>query len=1361
MKTSGTKTCMAAALLLAISCGLSAQDSPNLRVMPGNISVYAEWNAVRGECYYISIYDNNDFMIYNDSLTGGSTLVGGLNINASYKLRLVPRNAATSLGDSALFTTGNNLVNPPPQLVADLVTPDSVHLIWTPGNTDQRWTLEYRPTTLPLWVAALSGTTNMEATLRGLTSGTDYIVRLSTVSNGYCINTEINVHVPCRGLALPFVENLDTFQAGGSSSVRGMLPTCWYRTSSDISSNVNMGLSNAASHSGLVSFQFYSRQNIVSCAMLPYLDIVADSLILSFWVKGEDPFEVGVMTNPDDEASFTPIATVQGDANFWRYVYVHLNYAGYGHYVAFRSKRQQYCSVYIDDIRLEYLPSCIWPTNLVCRDVAPTSLTLSWHESGSAQAWILEYDTVPLDSSYAHPVALPFHDTVGTISGLQPGTTYYVRVYSDCGSELSRYVSGSFKTACAGIRPTYTENFDTWGSYISPCWYGGTSYGVGTAYPAVSRSLQRSGTRSINLYSASLDSAFLALPYSMVPVDSLTLSFWLYWDSYTISGGVLVGVMDNPYDMGTFVCIDTIMPTSGRTWEYFDVALSNYAGRGRYVAIMSPKGYTCLPYIDDLMLYYTPNCTSPTNLRTSNITDNSCTISWHARCEASRWIVEYAPINFMPSRGIGTLAYCTDTVCTLTGLVPNSFYHAYVRADCNGDTSFSRHITFSTLCGATWPPIAQDFDYWIAGSNINLPIGNCYYRGTSYRSTTTIYPYVCQDNAHSAENSLLLFSDAGCYSYLALPAVAASIDSLMLSFYILKPNISYPHSIQVGVMDSPNDIGSFTPVQTVTPRGSTWELVEVPLASYRGSGRYVALLSPDSYVSTPYIDDILLDYAPSCLRPRDLTLDTTVDSTAYISWGVVHGAQCYVMSVTAADDIPQNGTLMSFTSNSGMIRGLLPGTRYDVYVRAVCGAGDSSQWAGPLHVATNIHRMRVSASDTISLCGGILYDDGGPNGEHNPDQSSVVVLKSIPSYYGGHPVRLQGSVNCAPGSTVAIYDGYIRGNNRIANLSGYHPVVGPYTATNPDGILTVLFQSRGVSHPGFEFFVTCDHDVCAAVDSLTAFDVGDTCASLEWIPRGIETLWEVACDTDWFVNPTIVYVTDTPMCTIGNLRPGKPYMVRVRPVCGVRDTGEALYGRFVTSMVPTIPCERPQNPSVITTSRTTAKVRWEGVGHFKVQYKDSTSSEWGFSTIVSGTTHTFTGLSPLTRYDWRVRGFCSATRQSVWVTSSFTTGTSADGDMGLQVPQLAAADTMVVIYPNPAPFGTSVNVSIIAPEGDASLQLFDIAGRMVFSSEPRLSGTEFGKRPTFCIPHTALTRGTYFLKVQTPKASVVKKLIVR
>jgi hypothetical protein len=186
---------------------------------------------------------------------------------------------------------------------------------------------------------------------------------------------------------------------------------------------------------------------------------------------------------------------------------------------------------------------------------------------------------------------------------------------------------------------------------------------------------------------------------------------------------------------------------------------------------------------------------------------------------------------------------------------------------------------------------------------------------------------------------MYIYGSASAYSYLALPGIGHDMDSLQISFAARFTGSNYV--LKVGVMTDPEDINTITQVGTVTPTAtSTWELFEVPLASGGDHGQYIVLYCNGS-LSYCYLDNIEVNYIPSCQRPRQITSSNITTTTASLHWSAP-GANYFEIEYGPAGFAHGSGNIVTSSADSVTLYGLNHSTRYEVYVRGLCTATDTS-----------------------------------------------------------------------------------------------------------------------------------------------------------------------------------------------------------------------------------------------------------------------------------------------------------------------------------------------------------------------------------------------------------------------------------
>lgn len=90
----------------------------------------------------------------------------------------------------------------------------------------------------------------------------------------------------------------------------------------------------------------------------------------------------------------------------------------------------------------------------------------------------------------------------------------------------------------------------------------------------------------------------------------------------------------------------------------------------------------------------------------------------------------------------------------------------------------------------------------------------------------------------------------------------------------------------------------------------------------------------------------------SCLPPSSLNASANTGSTADLSWFENGSATEWEIEYDTTGFTQGSGNISVVNNDTVTITGLLPTTSYEFYVRAVCGAGDTSAWTGPFTFVT-------------------------------------------------------------------------------------------------------------------------------------------------------------------------------------------------------------------------------------------------------------------------------------------------------------------------------------------------------------------------------------------------------------------------
>ena len=613
----------------------------------------------------------------------------------------------------------------PTSLSAGAVTISSVDLSWT--DVASSYVVYYKAEGDSVYSEAPGATlTNGVYTLDGLAAGTRYEWYVASVCNDGSLAPSFTTGyflTQCYALTnFPVTWDFEDNLYGGTPSYP--LPLCWSRIAPTGPNAqypyVTTNGDNA--YSGTHNLVFY---NMFSGAygVLPEIDpnvLSVQNALLTFYAKASftSPaiLEVGVMDDPADASTFTPVQTFSIPAYYSGIPYEVLfyTYTGNGHYIAIRniSPADVTASFNLDNVTLDVAPACARPQYLTATASTTNSVTLSWVAAPGQTEWEIAYGNFGFNPDNTTQTVTATSNPF-TVTGLQESTTYQFYVRALCGSsEVSAWSQAtSGATGCGLTALPYTEDFEAYqgttyedNNGIAPsCW---TAYGTNSVYGAPhitsggNYHYASSGTNSMVFTSGGAGSeSYAALPTFTEALNTLGLTFWCAMES-AYHGTMTVGYVTNLANIpGTFVEVATIPSVSSSQAGTFAVdftgvgipAAGNICFRWSY-----PESYySCC--IDDIEVssIVTPvePCDAPTGLHTTNVENEAISVVWDANPDVSTWYIRHRPQN-----GDWISATAPSNSYTITGLTGLTTYEIQVQADCGDDnlSDWSGSVTAQT-----------------------------------------------------------------------------------------------------------------------------------------------------------------------------------------------------------------------------------------------------------------------------------------------------------------------------------------------------------------------------------------------------------------------------------------------------------------------------------------------------------------------------------------------------------------------------------------------------------------------------------------------------------------------------------------
>ena len=953
----------------------------------------------------------------------------------------------------------------PPIIHVDSSIVGTYRLFWVPGYHETSWNVDYRIADTGTWITAISETSVNEytITISELEYDTRYEFRVTANCSDTAVSDTISFYSSCTYIDIPFYYDFDGLPLG--SSTEPAYIHCWTHLNNGRIYNGSPYITTYA-HSGNRGLSFFGNPNSgygdYGIMVLPPVDTAENpinSLYLNFWAKTPSAkIYVGVMTDPTDVNTYTPVDTVvvEHDDNQWDLLEASFNnYVGEGQYIALRTNRGDGGGM-IDDITVTDRPICRRVHNIKVRNVTTDSATISWTKGDEEVEWEL---TVGDFTFY-------LTDTIYNVHDLINDTPYNITVRSICGDgDTSVPTFGFFHTPCYLLdtlpyindlenEPFYSSAVGEGTSYYNAyplCWgrlhdkRTATSYNYFHPYVTIGNNYLIHGDKSLYWERESNGNgpskAYIVLPpvdLSVFTMDSLNLSFYAK-NVYSPSGlptQLIVGALANSSDTTSFEPVDTITLTNTNT--LYTVRFNNYTGTNNYIAI-------CLPQynnernvsIDDI--YLTNHwCDAPSNL-ISTATATDVTLSWNGNGVSSFTIfltadsVVYDPVNdvtYTVPGATDTITGVTDTVYTFHNLSDSTVYNYIVATECFGALGMSLTGSIQTEC---YPmnydelPYFEDFEAY--GNHYQSSISRCWHRGGSQQINGFYQPRLGNFLLDADTVGLSFSADASSHSFCwaSLPRLDESVNvsELEVNFMIKRPTSGFtpiPNTtLVVGVSTDiyswyagiPPENADFVPVDTVDFSDepvNTIHNATVRFDNYTGSGKYIVFLAPEPASTTTHsngftIDNITLNFANPCHIPEHVTVTHTTWDSVYATWDGDTNVNSWTLYIGAPgsfsnDSWMSSGNILTYqlVNNYAAIGNLNPNTDYELVVVASC-SGNESNATFPVQFHT--------------LCSPI---------DNLPFTEDFESVAGIPSY-----------TTYAPGNTLP--DCWLRYNSSISNTS--------------------------------------------------------------------------------------------------------------------------------------------------------------------------------------------------------------------------------------------------------------------------------------------------------------------------------------
>ncbi|MAD31664.1 MAG: hypothetical protein CL854_05530, partial [Cryomorphaceae bacterium] len=1004
-----------------------------------------------------------------------------------------------------------------------------------------------------------------------------------------------------------------------------------------------------------------------------------------YWFKNNTSSNVGNNTltvELFDGQSYQAVWSGSTDSAGWRKVQVDLSCISMPNDIAlrftvskFNGSASFYNDIIVDDLKVQELPTgysnCAAPTAIAVGTVTGSSATATVSEGcNSSATTTVIYGLAGFNPSTAGTSASVSSGTAN-LTSLVSSSTYDAYAVTSCGTSSYSDTLGpiTFLTPCAQVTTPYSENFDNsaTGSAFNPslpvCWdfYVNTTsssyypyfYNRNYSFYANSGSNFLYGYRSS---SSSTSATYADTTMIMTPeiqgLDSATkqLEFYARTTSAGRPGEVIIGLIDAAGTPSSFNAVDTVYATATAYNKYTVYLDGATTGDARVVFMLRREigvfDYIC---IDDVSITDIPPCPEPTGLSLTGTTQTTGTISWSSSSAAFN--IEVGPMGF--TQGTGTSYTSTTTSYTATGLVQNTYYDAYVMANCtstgDGTSNWVGPFTFQTECGDQVVPYSTGFEGYTDGSTSNPDLPDCWaYAKTGTSSSFYAYNYDYSFYANTGINAVRFYGYASTTSTNSADGDTLAVFSPRISglsgndkqvIFNLRTSSSvayYTTKMIIATADSNASLGSINIIDTVNYT-STYTEYTVDLDNVSSNASRVVFMIVPEFVTGytysyayAYLDDIEIRDIPNCPIAVNAAGSATSDSSATLTWVDSSAVTNYIIEWGPSGFTQGTGAPTdTVTGTSWSINTLDDATTYDFYIQSNCMStnGSMSPWVGPITVD-------VPCSPTAAP-----FADGF---ENKPAAYGNSINPNLPDCW-------TYSVNSNPGnsysyastSTFSSYSGTGYVYNRQSNVAGDTVVVSlPMIEDLNQGGLQLKFWARtsSTTYPGQMSVATTDAagNYSSAVVAKN-MNVGST------------TYQQYS-----------VYL-DSSVVTSDSRRPAFLFYSA---------SGSYNYIYLDSVEVEAIPACINYNQMASNITSSSADLTWSytGANCFNVEYGPSGFIQGTGVGALSGTLDTnvtapysLTGLNPNTGYDFYVQNCCSSTWEGPFTFQTECTGPLAAG----------------------------------------------------------------------------------------------------
>ena len=965
---------------------VSPSDLTEVKVIEGEFTYTTGWNTFVFDTPFEYDGTSNLVLAYYEGLLGYSsgsfrshTTTDYMSI-AQYKDQdgyVSYTNPEASTASKSYYKSRNNVIFgvagvvcqpvvscPAPSNVAlASLEPENVTVNWDKGGNETAWTVVYK---LNNGTEVSATATDTFYTITGLEPSTAYSLNFHVYANcdanhqSEGAGKTFSFTTPCLPMAnLPYTWDLESNNTSGTTSYP--LPECWSRITGNYPYVYN---SSSYAHNGTRCLYSYG-SGTSNIAVLSPIDLVANplnTLKLSFFARASYYYSyytykvlVGVMSNPSDASTFETVATFPiTSATYKEFSMAFNHYTGQGKYLAMKIVTPSSYSIYVDDVTLDFIPTCGVPEVQISGNSA--NITPDPYAANSPVSYAL---TIGNETQIVN--ATNNNVDLSTLFTLQPQTDYVLAVKAICGEgDTSAETTVSFLTPCMALTMSdlpYHQGFEST-TCPADCWtlyYGSTNSNTATTNEMthistdsyVGSIIEGSNCFRFSSYSNASDYNEYLISPEIAVNGAYGVSF-----KYRMKGSsdyLYFGYSSTNNDISSFTWTSALTASTS-SWATYE---SNVPAGTKYIAIKYYGSYQYYAYVDDLTIYDIPTCTAP-DAASFRISSDYTTLTWSPGSVGT-------PVGYvLQYREAGTEAFTTVNVTnptyTFTGLTEGTTYEFKVKQDCgaaDGQSDWTPILSFRVPRTCPDPielPFMEDFEE-------TSMTRDCWMRADIDGDGIT---WMFVDQTVNPD----WFAHSGNYSYTS-PSYynggALSSDNVLVSPAI---HISSPAQLSFwasSIADSWRDHFSVyidTALQTLLSTTPLLDSVEAPygyteyvldLDAYMGKTIYIAFRHQDEDQDWLLLDDISITTHPSCSAPMALAFE---DDTLIWNKGVFGTPASYNVRYRLQGDTTWTTAVVD--TNFYAPARWEPNSDYEAQVQTNCGNEDLSEWCDVLQFHTPV-----------------------------------------------------------------------------------------------------------------------------------------------------------------------------------------------------------------------------------------------------------------------------------------------------------------------------------------------------------------------------------------------------------------------